>query len=107
MRFDFLRSKTAPCRKVSALAITGAFLFALVLSAAPRLHDQLHNALGADHQCAVTMLLSGTCDHSACVPPSALPSDVASTSVIVLQQLQWVESRLEFSLLEHAPPCFA
>src|SRR5207249_9341784 len=107
MRFDFLCSETATWRKVFALTIIVAFLFAFVLSDAPRLHDQLHKALGADHECAVTMFLSGGCDHSACVPPSAVPLVVASTSVIVLQPLQLVKAGLEFSLLEHAPPRFA
>src|SRR5215211_4642623 len=107
MRLDFLRSKTSPWRKVFALATIGAFLFAFVLSDAPRLHDQLHNALGADHECAVTMFLSGTCDHSACIQPSAVPLAIAWTSVIVVQPFQLAEAGLEFSLLEHAPPCFA
>ena len=107
MPLDFLRSKTSLWRKVFALAIIGAFLFAFVLSDAPGLHDQLHRALGADHECAVTMFLSGGCDHSACIPPSALPLVVHSTSVIVLQPFQVAEASLEFSLLEHAPPRFA
>ena len=107
MRLDFLRSETSPWRKVFALAIVGAFLFAFVVSDAPRLHDQLHRALGADHECAVTMFLSGGCDHSECVPPSALPLVVPSTSVIVLQPFQLAEAGLEFSQLEHAPPRFA
>src|SRR6266542_1560110 len=107
MPLDFLRSETSPWRRVFALAIIGAFLCALVVSDAPRLHDHLHRALGADHECAVTMFLSGACDHSACVPPSALPLVVPSTSVIVLQPFLLAEAGLEFSLLEHAPPRFA
>src|SRR5438034_10035737 len=107
MRLDFLRSETSLRRKVFVLAIIGAFLFAFVLSDAPGLHDQLHRALGADHECAVTMFLSGGCDHSACVPPSALPLVEYSTSVIVLQPFQLAEAGLECSILEHAPPLFA
>src|SRR5438094_10663191 len=107
MPLDFLCSGTSAWRKVFALAIIGAFLFAFVLSDAPRLHDQLHKALGADHECAVTMFLSGTCDHSACVPPSALPLVVASTSVIVLQPLQLGRAGLGVSLMWHGPPRFA
>src|SRR5215211_6275381 len=107
MPLDFLRSETSLWRKVFALAIIGAFLFAFVLSDAPGLHDQLHKALGADHECAVTMFLSGACDRSTSVSPSALPLVVPSTSVIVLQPFQSIQAGLEFSLLEHAPPRFA
>src|SRR6266498_2315102 len=107
MLLGLLRSETSLWRKVFALAIMGAFLFAFVLSDAPGLHDQLHKALGADHECAVTMFLSGACDHSTSVPPSALPLVVPSTSVIVLQSFLLAEAGLEFSLLEHAPPRFA
>jgi len=106
MRPDFLRRESSPWRRLFALGIIGSFLFAFALSDAPRLHEYLHKTLGADHECVVTILLSGMCDHSASVPPSALPPVVAWTSIIVLQQFQLVEARLEFSLLEHAPPLF-
>jgi len=107
MLLGLLRSETSLWRKAFALAIIGAFLFAFVLSDAPGLHQNVHKALGADHECAVTMFLSGACDHSACVPPSALPLVVPSTSAIVLQPFQSIQAGLEFSLLEHAPPRFA
>src|SRR5436189_5833178 len=97
MRLDFLRSETSPWRKVFVLAIIGAFLFAFVLSDAPGLHDQLHRALGADHECAVSMFLSGGCAHSACVPPSVLPLVEYSTSVIVLLPFQSIKAGRELS----------
>jgi len=107
MRLDFLRRASSPWRRAFALGIIGSFLFAFALSDAPQLHQQLHKALGADHECAVTMFLSGACDHSACVPSSAVPLVAPSTSVVALQQFPSVEAGLEFSLLEHAPPVFA
>jgi hypothetical protein len=107
MRLDFLRDETSRWRKVSALGIIAAFLFAFALSDAPRLHEHLHKALGADHECVVTILLSGMYDHSACVPPSTIPPLDPSTSVVGPQQFPSIEAGLEFSLLEHAPPLFA
>src|SRR5436305_15090591 len=99
MPLDFLRSETSLWRKVFALAIIGALLFAFALSDAPRLLDQLHLALGADHECAVTMFLSGGCDHSACIPPSALPLVVLWTPVIVLHAIRLADAGLDFSLV--------
>jgi hypothetical protein len=107
MRLDFLRSEGSPWRKASALGIIGAFLFTIALSNAPRLHEHFHKALGPDHECAVTMFLSGTCDHSACVTPSTMPPVATATPVFFPRQFRSVQAGLEFSLLEHAPPTFA
>jgi hypothetical protein len=107
MRLDFLRSKTSPSRRVSALGITCAFLFTIALSDAPRLHDYFHKALGPDHECAVTMFLSGACDHLANGAPLAGPVALTWTSFFVPRQFPSLEANLEFSLLEHAPPSLA
>jgi hypothetical protein len=89
------------------LGIIGAFLFAIALSDAPRLHEHFHKLLGADHECAVTIVLSGACDHLAGGAPVAAPVALQWTSVFVPQQLQSLAAGLEFSRLEHAPPSFA
>ena len=107
MRLDFLREKTSPSHRVSALGIICAFLFAIAFSDAPRLHEYVHKALGPDHECAVTMFVSGICNHSPCLTPSVMPPVAPSTPVLLLRQSQPLEAGLEFSLLEHAPPLFA
>ena len=107
MRLDFLRSKTSPSRRVSALGITCAFLFTIALSDAPRLHEHFHKAFGPDHECAVTMFLSGACDHLANGAPLAGPVALTWTSFFVPRQFPSLEANLEFSLLEHAPPSLA
>ena len=104
VQLDLVCKKAPALHRVSALGIICAFLFTIALSDAPGLHEYLHKALEPNHECAVTMFLSGTCDHSPCVTPSAGPAVLTSTLVFVSPQSQSREAGLEFSLLEHAPP---
>jgi hypothetical protein len=94
-------------RAMVAAGFIGAFLFTLVLSAAPQLHERLHQPTGATHECAVTLLTTGNCAHT--------PSDTITIAPPSPQQIsrfsqpgpQLVSLRLEFLLLEHAPPAFS
>ena len=93
-------------RAVVAACFIGAFLFTLVLSAAPQLHERIHQATGASHECAVTLLTSGNCAHTpsdaTIAPPPPQPASPLSQP-----GFQFVRPRLEFSLLEHAPPALS
>ncbi len=107
MRLDFLRGAASFGRRVSALGVISAFLFTIALSDAPRLHERIHKLLGADHECAVTIVSSGACNHLAGGAPAAAPVSLRWTSVFFPPRLQSIAPGLEFSRLEHAPPALA
>jgi hypothetical protein len=107
MRLRLVASKVVALRAIVASGFIGAFLFALVLSAAPQLHERIHQPDGANHQCAVTLLTAGSCEHTPCdtialAPPLPRPASAPSH-----RHFQLVSARLEFSLLEHAPPAIS
>jgi hypothetical protein len=86
----------------------GALLFAVVLSAIPQLHEQIHDATGArNHECVVTLLTSGSCQHTPVAPVSLAPPAPPAAFAHVLVSFQLVSAHLEFSLLEHAPPAIS
>src|SRR2546421_11411900 len=98
-------AKAIPLRAIVAARCIGAVLFEVILSAIPRLHDQIHNATGApNHECAVTLLTSGNYQHTPTVPISLAPPAPPATFAHVFASFQLVSAHLEFSLLEHAPP---
>jgi hypothetical protein len=83
----------------------GAILFAVILSAVPQLHEQIHDATGApNHECVVTLLTSGNYQHTPIAPISLAPPTPPEAFAHVLASFQLVSAHLEFSLLEHAPP---
>jgi hypothetical protein len=90
---------------ILAAAFFGLFLFTLVLCAIPQLHERIHQtSSSANHECAVTLLTSGNCQHTPqatiCLAPPAPPK----VFVPVQASFSLVSAHLEFSLLEHAPP---
>ena len=90
-------------RRVAALLTGAALIFAVVLAAAPRLHDYIHQGAGPDHECAVTIFASGKCDATLPdVMPSAQPLLTAHASLPVLAHQ--VVAAVPCSILEHAPP---
>jgi hypothetical protein len=103
MRLRLIRDNPAGLGASASLFALG-FLFALALSDAPRLHERFHQILGPDHECAVTMVLSGSFDHSAAVTPAAAPPFRDTRPAFIGQPIPVIESALDFSFLEHAPP---
>jgi predicted metal-binding membrane protein len=92
-------------RAAIAAGSLAAFLFALVLSSAPQLHEQLHGATGVGgHECAVTLLASGSYQHTPVSTISLAPPPTPKSFVQALASFELVCAHLEFSLLEHAPP---
>jgi hypothetical protein len=87
-----------------AAAFVGLFLFTLVLAALPQLHERVHQTGSPDHKCAVTLLASGQYQHT----PTAAISMVPPAPPVVFthppDSFFLAAARLEFSLLEHAPP---
>jgi hypothetical protein len=92
-------------RILTAAGCIGALILALVLSAVPQLHEELHGVSGAaNHECAVTLLTSGNYQHTPTVTISLLPPRPPAMFAHTLASFRLVSTHLEFSLLEHAPP---
>lgn len=106
MRLRLVDSKVIALRAIVASGFIGAFLFALVLSAAPQLHERIHQPNGTTHQCAVTLLTAGNCEHTPCDTITLAPPPQPASAPFH-GQFQLVSARLEFSLLEHAPPAIS
>jgi hypothetical protein len=97
--------KATAFRALVAAGCIGAVLFALVLSAIPQLHEQIHGASSApNHECAVTMLTSGNYQHTPTATISVAPPAPPTPFAHALHSFRLVNAHLEFSLLEHAPP---
>ncbi len=81
------------------------FAVALVLAAAPELHERLHHDEDGDHhECLATVLHAGGCDDTALAP-------VLADFVMPLPEVAPLEYTreagslfLSFRILEHAPP---
>lgn len=98
----------ATLRAMVAAGCLGAFLFAVVLSAIPRLHEQIHATTGApNHECAVTLVASGNYHHTPIISISVAPPTPPAAFAHAFASFQFVSTHLEFSLLEHAPPAIS
>jgi hypothetical protein len=93
-------------RAFIATLVFGAFFWALVLSGSPQLHGRIHtDAKRANHSCAVTLIASGSYDHSANVPLATAPDFFVPFSKIPALTRQWVKTPfLSARIFEHAPP---
>ncbi|MEN3370173.1 MAG: hypothetical protein V7609_2316 [Verrucomicrobiota bacterium] len=93
---------------IMAAGFVSLFLFTLVLSAVPQLHERIHPSSGAtNHECAVTLLTSGNYQHTVSDTIALAPPTPPKAFVHISARLQLVSARLEFSLLEHAPPALS
>jgi hypothetical protein len=101
----FARS-TNRARGFIAICVSAAFLWALALSASPQLHQRVHkDANRVEHNCAVTMIASGSYNHAAHVPLVSAPVRALQFSKIPVLISCWVESPfLGACIFEHAPP---
>jgi hypothetical protein len=101
----FARSNNCGRVFVAAFVSIG-FFWALALSASPQLHQRVHkDANRVEHSCAVTMIASGSYDHSVQVPlVSALVPAIQFSEIPALTPC-WVQSPfLGACIFEHAPP---
>jgi hypothetical protein len=101
----FARSINCARALVAALVSAG-FLWTVALSASPQLHQRVHkDANRVEHNCAVTMIASGSYDHAAHPPLVSVPVPSVHFSNIPALTPQWVESPfLGACIFEHAPP---
>ena len=107
MRGSLRDGKLIAFRAVVTAGFIGAFLFSLVLSAAPQLHERIHDGGDATHQCAVTLLAGGNCEHTPCDVVAIAPQPPKTPSALVCRLSHFVSAHLDFSLLEHAPPAIS
>jgi hypothetical protein len=93
-------------RAFVATCVFAAFLWALALSASPQLHQRVHkDANPVEHNCAVTMIASGSYDHAANAPLVSAPVPAIQFSEIPALSPCWVQSLfLGACIFEHAPP---
>src|SRR5438067_13589236 len=93
-------------RALVATFVSAAFLWALALSASPQLHQRVHkDANRVEHNCAATMIASGSYDHSAHPPVVSAPARALQFSKILALTPQWVAVPfLGARIFEHAPP---
>jgi len=93
-------------RAIVATFVSVGFLWALALSASPQLHQRVHKDAGrVEHNCAATMIASGSYDHAAHPPLVSVPFPAVQFSKIPALTSCWVQSPfLGASIFEHAPP---
>jgi hypothetical protein len=94
--------------RVLAALLFCSVAFAVGLSSAPQLHDWLHKVGDrSKHECAATLISSGSVEHSACEPASVAPQAAPSVPAFRTQIFPRVLAYLGFSRLEHAPPALS
>jgi hypothetical protein len=90
---------------VAVLLLAAAIMLMLALTVAPNLHEQLHTAAAPLHECAVTLIASGSCHHIGPAPPIIAPVSAIQFSKISVLNPSWVVAPfLGASIFEHAPP---
>ncbi len=87
------------------LVLAGSIVLMLGLSVAPNLHERLHSAAAPLHECAVTLIASGSCHHTAAAPLMIAPATTVQFSKIPALNPIWVAAPfLSACIFEHAPP---
>ena len=95
-------------RAAIVAACLAAVLFAMVLSAIPQLHEQVHgDSTTVNHECAVTLLTAGNYQHTVAATISLAPPAPPAPFIHSPDRFFVVVARLDFSLLEHAPPALS
>src|SRR5213083_2569715 len=87
------------------LALAAAIVLTLGLSAAPNLHERLHPTAASLHECAATLIASGSCHHVATAPLVIAPATAVQFSEVLALDSIWVAAPfLGARIFEHAPP---
>jgi hypothetical protein len=96
-------------RGIIAGWVCAAFLSALALSVSPRWHELIHpDAKAAQHECAVTLIGSGSYQQANPAPLVAAPVPALQFCFIPALCSVWVASPfLGARIFEHAPPAHA
>ncbi|HEY2568960.1 MAG TPA: hypothetical protein VGI25_06550, partial [Candidatus Udaeobacter sp.] len=100
-----LRIRQSWVTSAISLVLATAIVLMLGFSVAPNLHERLHPTGTSLHECAVTMIASGSCHYSVNPPPMIALTAVLHFSKIAALSPHWVETPfLASRIFEHAPP---
>lgn len=93
----------------AAIGLLVSLAFAIVLAVSPQLHQRIHIGAGkSQHECAVTLIASGKCEHAPAAPLIVLPQPIAHFTTIPTLSPLWVPALfLGASVFEHAPPALS
>jgi len=88
-----------------AMALVGHLLAIVAMAVCPHWHEEAHpDADEEEHECAVTMFLSGSADHTAPAPVLAAAT-LTCVEVVPMEAAQGVFlARVEGRIRERAPP---
>jgi hypothetical protein len=89
----------------TVLLLAAAIVLMLGLSVAPNLHERLHPTSAPLHECAVTLIASGSCHYAAAAPLMiALATPVQFSTIPALNPIWVAAPFLSARIFEHAPP---
>ena len=101
--------RSAVTRAFVAAFASLAFLWALSVAASPELHSRLHkDANQPGHSCAITLIASGSVDHSPNPPLIGEPTfRFEFQKRLALNPISIASPFLLACIFEHAPPALA
>jgi len=100
-----LRTRSHWFGGTTVLVLAAAIVLMLGFSVAPNLHERLHPTAASLHECAVTLIASGSCHHTAAAPLVIAPAPAVQFSKIPALNPVWVAAPfLSARIFEHAPP---
>src|SRR6266404_5917535 len=100
-----LRTRSGWFGGTTVLVLAAAIVLMLGFSVAPNLHERLHPTAASLHECAVTLIASGSCHHTAAAPLVIAPAIAAQFSRSSVLNWIWVAAPfLSARIFEHAPP---
>ena len=106
MRGETIVKSSRVCRSTVACGLLAAFFLALALAVAPQLHERIHKeAAASQHECAVTLIVSGKYEQSDAPVLVSAPRPAVQFSKLSVLNPIWVPAPfLGASIFEHAPP---
>jgi hypothetical protein len=100
-----LRIRSGWFGDATLLVLAAAFVLMLGLSVAPNLHERLHPTAASPHECAVTLIASGSCHYTIAAPLVVAPATAVQFSQVLALDSTWVAAPfLGARIFEHAPP---
>lgn len=94
-------------RPIVAALLFCSIAIAISLAASPQLHTWWHKSDAANHECAATLISSGSVEHAAGEPIATQPTRAPHVVTFRMPGHPRFLARLGFSLLEHAPPALS
>lgn len=99
-----LRIRSGLFGGTTVLLLAAAIVLMLGLSVAPNLHERLHSKAGSLHECAATLIASGSCHHTAAAPLVIAPATAIPFKIPALNPVWVAAPFLSARIFEHAPP---